>query len=41
MATAETAAKSKTEYLPVTMNDGRVVQFAGKRKLAHNESGNG
>lgn len=25
--------KSKTEYTPVTMSDGRVVQFAGKRKV--------
>lgn len=28
-----TPAKSKTEYTSVTMTDGRVVQFAGKRKL--------
>lgn len=28
-----TAKKSKTEYTPVTMTDGRVVQFAGKRKV--------
>lgn len=27
------ATKSKTEYTPVTMSDGRVVQFAGKRKV--------
>ncbi len=34
-ATATEAAgkKSKTEYFPVTMTDGRVVQFAGKRKV--------
>ena len=32
MATTE-AAKSKTEYAAVTMSDGRVVQFAGKRKV--------
>ncbi len=28
-----TPAKSKTEYEKVTMNDGREVQFAGKRQL--------
>ena len=27
------ATKSKTEYTAVTMTDGRVVQFAGKRKV--------
>ena len=32
MVTTE-AAKSKTEYAAVTMSDGRVVQFAGKRKV--------
>lgn len=30
---AEAEVKSKTEYTPVTMTDGRVVQFAGKRKV--------
>lgn len=30
---AETETKSKTEYTAVTMPDGRVVQFAGKRKV--------
>lgn len=29
----ETAGKSKTEYTPVQMTDGRTVQFAGKRKV--------
>jgi hypothetical protein len=29
----ESAAKSKTVYTPVTMTDGRVVQFPGKRKV--------
>ncbi len=32
-AAPKAAAKSKTEYTPVTMTDGRVVQFAGKRRL--------
>lgn len=32
-ATAGESKKSKTEYTPVTMTDGRVVEFAGKRKL--------
>lgn len=30
---AAAPSKSKTEYTPVTMSDGRVVQFAGKRKV--------
>ena len=29
----EVTSKSKTEYAEVTMTDGRVVQFAGKRKV--------
>lgn len=32
-AAVESVAKSKTEYTSVTMSDGRVVQFAGKRKV--------
>lgn len=32
-ATTEAVAKPKTEVLAVTMTDGRVVNFAGKRKL--------
>lgn len=32
-STTEVVTKSKTEYTPVTMTDGRVVQFAGKRKM--------
>jgi len=31
--TAVGASKSKTEYTPVSMSDGRVVQFAGKKKV--------
>ena len=30
---AEATTKSKTEYTEVTLTDGRVVQFAGKRKV--------
>ena len=30
---AETAVKSKTEYTEILMEDGRKVQFAGKRKV--------
>jgi len=30
---AEVETKSKTEYVTVTMTDGREVQFAGKRKV--------
>lgn len=30
---AEAEVKSKTEYTPVVMTDGRTVQFAGKRKV--------
>lgn len=30
---ASASSKSKTEYTAVTMTDGRVVQFAGKRKV--------
>ena len=30
---AEAATKSKTEYTSVTMTDGRVVEFPGKRKV--------
>lgn len=30
---AEAESKSKTEYTPVVMTDGRTVQFAGKKKL--------
>lgn len=34
MAEAETqVSKSKTEYTPVVMSDGRTVQFAGKKKV--------
>ena len=33
MAEAQVATKSKTEYFPVKMTDGRTVQFAGKRKV--------
>jgi len=29
----ETVTKSKTEYFPVQMSDGRTVQFAGKKKV--------
>lgn len=32
-AEAQTTTKSKTEYTPVTMTDGRTVQFAGKKKV--------
>jgi len=34
MAEEQAVAKSKTEYTEVTMTDGRVVQFAGKRKVS-------
>lgn len=33
MAEAQAASKSKTEYTPVSMSDGRIVQFAGKKKV--------
>lgn len=33
MSEAETVVKSKTEITPVTMTDGRIVNFAGKRKV--------
>ena len=33
MNEAAAAPKSKTEYTSVTMTDGRVVEFAGKRKM--------
>jgi hypothetical protein len=33
MAEEQAVAKSKTEYTEVKMTDGRVVQFAGKRKV--------
>lgn len=33
MAEAEAGTKSKTEYTPVVMSDGRTVQFAGKKKV--------
>jgi len=33
MAEEQTTAKSKTEYTSVTLTDGRVVNFAGKRKV--------
>jgi len=36
MAEAATATKSKTEYTPVVMTDGRTVQFAGKKKMDKN-----
>lgn len=33
MSEIETVVKSKTEITPVTMTDGRIVNFAGKRKV--------